>query len=126
MRKIRLTGGEPLLRPGIAELVRRLSALPVELALSTNALLLQQQAAALREAGLQRLNISLDALDDEIFGAMNGLGVATRGVLAGIDEAQARGFALKVNMVVRRGVNDAQVLPMARHFAARRHFAALH
>jgi cyclic pyranopterin phosphate synthase len=119
VRKIRLTGGEPLLRPEIADLVRRLAVLPVELALSTNALLLQGQAATLREAGLQRLNISLDAIDDAVFGDMNGLGVATTQVLAGIDEAHARGFAIKLNMVVQRGVNDAQVLPMARHFAAR-------
>ena len=118
--KIRLTGGEPLLRPDIPELVRRLSPLPIELALSTNALLLRGQAAALREAGLQRLNISLDALDDEVFGAMNGLGVPVDGVLAGIDEAIARGFTIKLNMVVQRGVNEGQVLPMARHFATRR------
>jgi cyclic pyranopterin phosphate synthase len=120
VKKIRLTGGEPLLRPGLTELVRRLATLPVELALSTNALLLRGQAAPLREAGLQRLNISLDAIDDEVFGGMNGLGVKTGSVLAGIDEAQARGFAIKLNMVVQRGVNDAQVLPMARHFAARK------
>jgi cyclic pyranopterin phosphate synthase len=119
VHKIRLTGGEPLLRPGLADLVRQLAPLPVELALSTNALLLRGQAAALRKAGLQRLNISLDAIDNAVFGEMNGLGVAAENVLAGIDEAQARGFTIKLNMVVQRGVNDAQVLPMARHFAAR-------
>jgi len=118
--KIRLTGGEPLVRAGIEELVRKLSALPVELALSTNAILLARHAAALREAGLQRLNISLDAIDDSIFGTMNGMNAPARDVLAGIDEAQARGFALKVNMVVQRGVNEGQVLPMARHFASRK------
>jgi cyclic pyranopterin phosphate synthase len=119
VRKIRLTGGEPLLRPGLTDLVRRLASRPIELALSTNALLLKRQAAGLREAGLARLNISLDAIDNEVFGAVNGLGVSAREVLAGIDEAQLRGFALKVNMVVQRGVNEAQVLPMARHFAER-------
>jgi GTP 3',8-cyclase len=119
VRKIRLTGGEPLLRPHLTELVRRLAVRPVELALSTNALLLKRQAAALHDAGLRRLNVSLDAVDDGIFGAINGRGAPAREVLAGIDEAQARGFALKVNMVVQRGVNEAQVLPMARHFAAR-------
>ena len=119
VRKIRLTGGEPLLRPGLTELVRRLAARPVELALSTNALLLKRHAAALREAGLQRLNISLDAIEDGVFGAMNGLGTPAGEVLAGIDEAQARGFSLKVNMVVERGVNEGQVLPMARHFGER-------
>ncbi len=119
VRKIRLTGGEPLLRPGLVDLVRRLAPLPIELALSTNALLLESQAAALREAGLQRLNISLDAIEDPVFGEMNGLGVTTERVLAGIDEAQARGFVIKLNMVVQRGVNEGQVLPMARHFALR-------
>ena len=90
-------------RPEIADLVRRLAVLPIELALSTNALLLRGQAAALRKAGLRRLNISLDAIDDAVFGEMNGLGVAATNVLAGIDEAQARGFAIKLNMVVQRG-----------------------
>jgi cyclic pyranopterin phosphate synthase len=119
VRKIRLTGGEPLLRPGLVDLVRRLAPLPIELALSTNALLLEGQAAVLREAGLQRLNISLDAIEDPVFGEMNGLGVTTERVLAGIDEAQARGFVIKLNMVVQRGVNEGQILPMARHFALR-------
>jgi cyclic pyranopterin phosphate synthase len=120
VRKIRLTGGEPLVRAGIEELVRKLAALPVELALSTNAILLGRHAAALREAGLRRLNISLDAIDDSVFGTMNGMDAPAQDVLAGIDEAQARGFALKVNMVVQRGVNEKQVLPMARHFASRK------
>jgi len=120
VRKIRLTGGEPLVRAGIEELVHKLAALPVELALSTNALLLERHVATLREAGLQRLNISLDAKDDAVFGTMNGMNAPARDVLAGIDEARARGFALKVNMVVQRGVNEMQVLPMARHFAARK------
>jgi cyclic pyranopterin phosphate synthase len=120
VKKIRLTGGEPLVRAGIDELVRKLAALPVELALSTNAILLGRHAAPLREAGLRRLNISLDAIDDAVFGKMNGMDAPAQDVLAGIDEAQARGFALKVNMVVQRGVNEGQVLPMARHFAARK------
>jgi len=120
VKKIRLTGGEPLVRAGIEELVRKLAALPIELALSTNAILLQRHAAALREAGLRRLNISLDAIDDAVFGTMNGMDAPAQDVLAGIDEAQARGFALKVNMVVQRGVNEGQVLPMARHFASRK------
>jgi cyclic pyranopterin phosphate synthase len=121
VRKIRLTGGEPLLRPDIAQLVRNLLALPglAELALSTNALLLSRHAAKLRDAGLRRLNISLDAIDDSVFSAMNGLGAPARQVLDGIDDARARGFALKVNMVVQRGVNEGQIVPMARHFAER-------
>jgi cyclic pyranopterin phosphate synthase len=121
VRKIRLTGGEPLLRPNLAQLVRRLAGLPglTELALSTNALLLRKHAAELRDAGLQRLNVSLDAIDDSVFGRMNGLGTSSREVLEGIDAARGRGFDLKVNMVVQRGVNEGQILPMARHFAAR-------
>lgn len=120
VNKIRLTGGEPLLRPHIGQLVEKLIALPVELALSTNALLLRNHAAALYDTGLRRLNISLDALDDAVFGKMNGLGTPARQVLDGIDEAAVRGFHLKVNMVVQRGVNEGQVVPMARHFAARK------
>jgi GTP 3',8-cyclase len=120
VNKIRLTGGEPLLRPRLPELVEKLASLPVELALSTNALLLRGHAAELHAAGLRRLNISLDAIDDAVFGEMNGLGTPTRQVLEGIDEAASRGFRLKVNMVVQRGVNEGQVLPMARHFAQRK------
>ena len=121
VRKIRLTGGEPLLRPDIAQLIRKLVVLPglAELALSTNALLLSRHAAELRDAGLRRLNISLDAIDDSVFGAMNGLGTPARQVLNGIDDARAHGFALKVNMVVQRGANEGQIVPMARHFAER-------
>jgi cyclic pyranopterin phosphate synthase len=120
VNKIRLTGGEPLLRPRIEQLVEKLAALPVELALSTNALLLRNRAAALHDAGLRRLNISLDAMDDAVFGKMNGMGAPARQVLDGIDEAASRGFRLKVNMVVQRGVNEGQVLLMARHFGARK------
>jgi cyclic pyranopterin phosphate synthase len=120
VNKIRLTGGEPLLRPHIEHLVEKLAALPVELALSTNALLLRSRATALHGAGLRRLNVSLDAMDDAVFGRMNGLGAPARQVLDGIDEAAARGFGIKVNMVVQRGVNEGQVVPMARHFAARK------
>jgi cyclic pyranopterin phosphate synthase len=121
VRKIRLTGGEPLLRSNIADLIRKLVVLPglAELALSTNALLLGSHAEELRAAGLSRLNISLDAIDDSVFGAMNGLGTPARQVLGGIDHARSLGFALKVNMVVQRGANEGQIVPMARHFAER-------
>jgi cyclic pyranopterin phosphate synthase len=119
VNKIRLTGGEPLLRPDLEKLVEKLAALPVELALSTNAVLLGKHAASLHDAGLRRLNISLDAVDDQVFGGMNGLGVSAGPVLDGIDVAARRGFQIKVNMVVQRGVNEDQVVPMARHFAAR-------
>lgn len=121
VRKIRLTGGEPLLRPHLDDLVRRLLALPglAELALSTNGLLLAEKAASLRAAGLRRINLSLDAIDDGVFGAINGMGQPATQVLKGLDAALAAGLSAKVNMVVERGVNEAQILPMARHFASR-------
>jgi len=122
VRKIRLTGGEPLVRSGLEGLVGKLSALPelTELALSTNGLLLRQQAAALYKAGLRRINLSLDAIDDGVFGEINGLGRPVEHVLDGIEAALETGFRIKVNMVVQRGVNEAQILPMARHFAERK------
>ena len=122
VRKIRLTGGEPLLRPHLEDLVSRLSHLPglKELALSTNGLLLKQKATFLRSAGLRRINLSLDALDDEVFGEINGLGQPATKVLDGLDAALDAGLEAKVNMVVQRHVNDSQVLPMARHFAQRK------
>jgi cyclic pyranopterin phosphate synthase len=121
VRKIRLTGGEPLLRPHLEDLVARLAKLPglAELALSTNGLLLAEKASALREAGLQRINLSLDAIDDGLFGKINGMGRPATQVLAGLDAALNAGLDAKVNMVVERGVNQAQILPMARHFAQR-------
>jgi len=122
-RKIRLTGGEPLLRRGIEELVAMLAELetpdgePLDLTLTTNASLLARKAAALKAAGLQRLTVSLDGLDDEVFQRMNDVGFPVAEVLAGIEAAQAVGLApIKVNMVVKRGVNEDQILPMARHF----------
>ncbi len=121
VRKIRLTGGEPLLRPHLEDLVARLARLPdlTELALSTNGLLLAEKAKALRAAGLQRINLSLDAIDDGVFGAINGMGRPSEPVLRGLDAALDAGLHAKVNMVVERGVNEAQILPMARHFATR-------
>jgi len=121
VRKIRLTGGEPLLRPHLEDLVARLTRLPGldELALSTNGLLLAEKAEALRAAGLERINLSLDAIDDGVFGEINGLGRPAGPVLRGLDAALAAGLRAKVNMVVERGVNEVQILPMARHFAAR-------
>jgi cyclic pyranopterin phosphate synthase len=121
VRKIRLTGGEPLLRPHLEDLVARLARLSdlAEFALSTNGLLLAEKAAALRAAGLQRINLSLDAIDDSVFGEINGMGRPATPVLRGLDSALEAGLSVKVNMVVERGVNEAQILPMARHFAAR-------
>ncbi|MFT3803380.1 MAG: GTP 3',8-cyclase MoaA [Burkholderiaceae bacterium] len=122
-RKIRLTGGEPLLRRHIEDLVAKLARLrtldgePLELTLTTNASLLARKAHALRAAGLHRVTVSLDALDDAIFRRMNDADFPVTDVLDGIDAARAAGLGpIKVNMVVRRGINDGQILPMARHF----------
>jgi len=123
VRKLRLTGGEPLLRKHLERLVEQLAQLrtpdggPVELTLTTNASILARKARALKDAGLQRVTISLDALDDAIFRRMNDADFPVSDVLAGIEAAQAVGLGpIKVNMVVQRGVNDGQILPMARHF----------
>jgi GTP 3',8-cyclase len=120
--KLRLTGGEPLMRKHVHELVRLLAALrtpsgdPLELTLTTNGSLLGRHAQALREAGLSRVTVSLDALDDAIFQRMNDVGFPVGDVLAGIDAALAAGFGpVKVNMVVKRGTNDHEIVPLARH-----------
>jgi len=118
--KIRLTGGEPLLRRGLEGLVRRVAGVDgiTDVSMTTNAsLLTRARAEALREAGLQRVNISLDALDDATFAAVNDVGVPVQGVLDGIEAASMAGFAsVKVNMVVKKGLNDHGILPMARFF----------
>jgi len=123
VRKIRLTGGEPLLRKDIEALIAQLAALRTvdgrtpEVTLTTNGALLARKAQALKDAGLDRLTVSLDALDDAIFRRMNDVDFPVAEVLAGIAAAQQAGFTrIKVNMVVKRGTNDAQILPMARHF----------
>ncbi|NCT99555.1 MAG: GTP 3',8-cyclase MoaA [Comamonadaceae bacterium] len=123
VQKIRLTGGEPLLRKNLEILVGQLAALrtaegrPLDLTLTTNGSLLARKAAALKAAGLQRVTVSLDGLDDKVFRAMNDVDFPVAEVLAGIEAAQAAGLGpIKVNMVVKRGTNDDQILPMARHF----------
>ncbi|NYD54691.1 GTP 3',8-cyclase MoaA [Microbacterium pseudoresistens] len=123
VHKLRLTGGEPLLRRGIEELVARLSALRApdgtrpEIALTTNGSALNVKAQALRDAGLDRLTVSLDSLDDALFQRMNDVRFPVSRVLAGIDAAMAAGFdGVKLNMVVKRGLNDHEILPMASHF----------
>lgn len=118
IHKVRLTGGEPLLRPGIASLVADLAALGLrDLAMTTNGLLLPRHARELAGAGLGRVTISLDALDDAVFRAVNGVGTPVTKVLAGIEAALEAGLGpVKVNMVVQRGLNEGQILPMARHF----------
>lgn len=109
VQKLRLTGGEPLLRRDLPELVGRLAALGgvEDIALTTNGLLLPRLAADLKAAGLRRVTVSLDSLDPEVFGRMNGLNVAPERVLNGIEAALRAGLGVKVNTVVQRGVNDA-------------------
>ncbi len=128
VEKVRLTGGEPLLRRNVEALIAQLATLrtpdgqPVDLTLTTNGSLLRRKAVALRAAGLQRLTVSLDALDDARFRAMNDVDFPVAAVLDGIAAAADAGFAsIKVNMVVKRGVNDDQVEAMARHFRGTGH-----
>ena len=121
--KIRLTGGEPLLRKRIERLIEMLSGIGgLDLTLTTNGALLAQKARELKAAGLDRVTVSLDALDDGIFRAMNDMDFPVAKVLAGIDAAAEAGFApVKINMVVKRGINEDQVLPMARRFKGSGH-----
>lgn len=127
VEKIRITGGEPLLRKNLSELIARLAPLKtvsgaaLEIALTTNGALLAQRAKALREAGLTRVTVSLDAIDDAIFRAMNDVDYPVSDVLKGIDAAAEEGLRVKVNMVVQRGVNESQILPMAKTFRDRGH-----
>jgi cyclic pyranopterin phosphate synthase len=122
VEKIRLTGGEPLLRKELEVLVERLDAIDgLDLTLTTNASLLAHKAEALRDAGLDRINVSLDSLDDATFRAMNDVEFPVGRVLEGIDAAAAVGLPVKVNAVVKRGVNDDGVVAMARHFRGTGH-----
>lgn len=120
VRKLRLTGGEPLLRAGLERLVEMLAPIPGidDLALTTNGVLLARHASALRHAGLKRVTVSLDAMDSVLFREMSSTSVDVRAVFEGIDAARSSGFSpVKINMVVRRGVNEREILPMARHFS---------
>jgi GTP 3',8-cyclase len=118
VHKIRLTGGEPLVRRDLPKLVDMLSEIPdIDLTLTTNGALLPKYASALKEAGLQRVTVSLDSLDDETFKKMNDVDFPVRKVLEGIDAAAEAGLGpIKVNMVVKRGLNETSILPMARFF----------
>jgi GTP 3',8-cyclase len=123
VEKIRLTGGEPLLRKHLEVLIEMLAKLvtpegkPLDITLTTNASLLAKKAQALKDAGLQRVTVSLDGLDDATFRRMNDVDFPVADVLKGIEAAQKVGLApIKINMVVKRGTNDAEILPMARHF----------
>jgi cyclic pyranopterin phosphate synthase len=119
VRKLRITGGEPLLRPQLAELIGEISMIDKveDIALTTNGILLGQQAAALKAAGLHRVTVSLDAMDDETFQLLSGGRGGRDRVLSGIDEAIAAGLTpVKVNVVVQRGVNEDSVFPLLEHF----------
>ncbi len=123
VEKIRLTGGEPLLRKNLEILIEMLAAVrtptgkPLDLTLTTNGSILRKKAAALKAAGLQRLTVSLDGLNDEIFRKMNDVDFPVADVLDGIDAAQEAGFEnIKVNMVVKKGTNDHEIVSMAKHF----------
>jgi GTP 3',8-cyclase len=118
VQKVRLTGGEPLVRRNIERLVEMLAKVSdLDLTLTTNGALLATKARALRDAGLKRVTVSLDSLDDAVFKSMNDVDFPVAKVLAGMDAAEAAGLApLKVNMVVKRGLNEQSILPMARHF----------
>lgn len=123
VRKIRITGGEPLLRKHVENLIELLAAIPgIELTLTTNGVLLPKMAQTLKNAGLNRVTVSLDAIDDPTFRLMNDADYPVSSVLKGIDAATAAGLGpIKVNMVVKRGVNDADVVDMARHFKGSGH-----
>ncbi len=128
VQKIRITGGEPLLRRQLEKLIALLAELrtpqgeALELTLTTNGALLPQKARLLKAAGLSRLTVSLDALDDATFRIMNDVDFPVADVLRGIDAAQDAGFEqIKINMVVKRGVNDGEIVPLARHFKGSGH-----
>ena len=124
VNKLRITGGEPLLRTQLHELIAMLSAIPgaEDLTLTTNAYLLPHQARQLREAGLQRITVSLDTLDDEIFKKMNGRGFGVQRVLQGIEKADSVGLSpIKINSVVQKDVNDHTVADLARYFKGTGH-----
>ena len=122
VEKIRITGGEPLLRRDLEVLVERLVGLgSLDVALTTNGALLPQKAEALANAGLERVTVSLDSLDDATFRAMNDVGFPVSRVLDGIEAAAAAGLRVKINAVVKRGVNDDQVVELARHFKGSGH-----
>ena len=116
VQKLRLTGGEPLLRRDVEHLIAMLAELDVEITLTTNASLLPRKAQALKDAGLTRITVSLDAMDDATFRSMNDVDFAVERVLEGIEAARTVGLPVKVNCVVKRGVNENQIVPMAEYF----------
>ena len=123
VQKLRITGGEPLLRRDLEVLIARLAALgdDLDVTLTTNAALLAQKARALADAGLSRVTVSLDSLDDEVFRAMNDVDFPVARVLGGIDAAAEAGLPVKVNVVVKRGLNESSILDIARRFRGTGH-----
>lgn len=121
VKKLRLTGGEPLMRRGLPDLIAKLMDIEgiEDIGLTTNGVLLRQYAQPLYDAGLRRLNMSLDALDPEIFGKINGRGIKPDFILSNIEHARKIGFEIKVNMVVQKGVNESEIVPMATYFKER-------
>jgi cyclic pyranopterin phosphate synthase len=121
VKKLRLTGGEPLMRRDLSDLIAKLTKVEgiEDIGLTTNGVLLGQYAQPLYDAGLRRLNMSLDAMDPELFGKMNGRGIKPELILKNIDRAKEIGFTIKMNMVVQKGVNESEILPMAAYFKER-------
>jgi len=119
VRKLRITGGEPLVRRDLERLVEQLAALDVDLTLTTNGSLLPEKAQLLADSGLSRITVSLDSLDDARFRELNDVDFPVEQVLAGIDAASAAGMPVKVNAVIKRGLNDDQIVPLAAHFRER-------
>ena len=118
VKKLRITGGEPLLRRDLHELIERLDRIEgiEDIGMTTNGLLLKKHGKKLYDAGLRRLNISLDAMDDELFGQINDRGIGTSRIIEQIEYALSLGFEIKINMVVQKGLNEHEILPMARFF----------
>ncbi|MDZ5471339.1 GTP 3',8-cyclase MoaA [Bacillus sp. 31A1R] len=123
VQKIRITGGEPLMRRNLQDLIRMINEIDGldDIAMTTNGSLLPKYAEELKEAGLKRVSISLDSLSDEIFGKINGRGVTVQTVLDGIDAAARAGIKVKINMVVKRGMNENEIIPMAKFFREKGH-----
>ena len=118
VKKLRLTGGEPMMRKDLHELIERLNVIEgiEDIGLTTNGLLLKKHGKKLYDAGLRRINTSLDAMDDELFGKINDRGIGTSRILEQIEYAIGLGFQIKINMVVQKGLNEQEILPMARYF----------
>ncbi|RBW71627.1 GTP 3',8-cyclase MoaA [Bacillus taeanensis] len=123
VKKIRITGGEPLMRKDLHKLIQQMNDIEgiEDIAMTTNGVLLPKYATQLKEAGLQRVTVSLDSLDDEKFGKINGRGIGIQPVLDGINAAENAGMKVKINMVVQKGVNEQDILPMARFFRGTGH-----